>query len=89
MSENTLDAYAQARRNLAVEELAEAMWQLLDDMGKNGLSVCGFAKAQARIAFEPFIDRAESRIPHDNWMTLARAHQIVDCVNRGVEVPPE
>lgn len=76
-------------RDLAIEELAEAMWQLLDDMGKNGLSVCGFTKARARIAFEPFIDKAESRIPHDDWMTLERAEEIVRCVNRGVPVPPQ
>lgn len=34
--------------------LANAMWQLLDDMGESGLSVCLAAKAQARIAYEPF-----------------------------------
>lgn len=39
-----------------IEELRDAMWQLLDDMGPRGLSVCLAAKAQARIAFEPFMD---------------------------------
>lgn len=39
-----------------VDKLAEAMCQLLDDMGKNGLSVCVLAKAHARIAYEPFCD---------------------------------
>ena len=34
--------------------LVDAMWQLLDDMGRDGLCVCPAAKAQARIAFEPF-----------------------------------
>lgn len=36
--------------------LVEAMDQLLDDMGQTGQSVCLAAKAQARIAFEPFIN---------------------------------
>lgn len=37
-----------------VEALADAMCVLLNDMGENGKSVCGLAKAKARIAFEPF-----------------------------------
>lgn len=56
-----------------IEDLAEAMWQLLDDMGKDGRSVCLAAKAQARIAYEPF------NIPNMNWadwMSLADAEQI-------------
>jgi len=36
--------------------LIDAMDQLLDDMGPSGQSVCLAAKAQARIAFEPFLD---------------------------------
>jgi hypothetical protein len=39
-----------------VQRLADAMWQLLDDMGTHGLDVCLAAKAQARIAYEPFLD---------------------------------
>ena len=43
---------------MATEEqimaLAQAMGQLLDDMGKSGTCVCLAAKAQARVAFEPF-----------------------------------
>ncbi|SHJ71124.1 hypothetical protein SAMN05444159_1289 [Bradyrhizobium lablabi] len=39
-----------------VAALVEAMDQLLDDMGPNGQSVCLAAKAQARIAFDPFLD---------------------------------
>jgi len=39
--------------------LAEAMAQLLDDMGKQGKSVCLAAKAQARVAYEPFVDEPE------------------------------
>lgn len=38
-----------------VTELADAMWQLLDDMGPESQSVCLLAKAKARIAFEPFV----------------------------------
>lgn len=53
-----------------VQELADAMWQLLDDMGKTGLSVCLAAKAQARIAYEPFRDPTEQL---EDLMTLADA----------------
>jgi hypothetical protein len=42
-----------------IEALAEAMAQLLDDMGKTGQSVCLSAKAQARLAYQPFIDEPE------------------------------
>lgn len=45
-----------------IEALAEAMWQLLDDMGPEGRSVCLFAKAMARVAFEPFQD-PDARTP--------------------------
>ena len=34
-----------------VQALAEAMWQLLDDMRMSGLCVCLLAKAEARIAY--------------------------------------
>lgn len=37
-----------------VTALADAMWQLLDDMGEKGQTVCRAAKARARIAFEPW-----------------------------------
>ncbi|KTS39513.1 hypothetical protein NS228_04975 [Methylobacterium indicum] len=46
-------AAAVARRD-QVEALSDAMWQLLDDMGAEGTSVCHSAKASARIAYEPF-----------------------------------
>ena len=50
-----------------VRELADAMDQLLDDMGRNGTSVCLAAKAKARVAFEPFMepDAAELYMPLD------------------------
>lgn len=57
-----------------VAALAEAMDQLLDDMGTDGQSVCRAAKAQARIAFEPFRD------PDDDgrfMMSVAEAERIV------------
>lgn len=70
-------------------ELAEAMWQLLDDMAKDGLCVSGFAKARARIAFEPFISKEDDLMPNPEWLTLERALLICECVDRGVPVPPD
>jgi hypothetical protein len=40
-----------------IQDLIDAMDQLLDDMGVDGQSVCLAAKAQARIAFDPFLDQ--------------------------------
>lgn len=53
-----------------VKALADAMWQLLDDMGK-GQSVCLLAKIDARIAYEPFRDKSEPE--YDNWMSFQQA----------------
>jgi hypothetical protein len=53
--------------------LAEAMSQLLDDMGPSGLGVCLAAKAKARIAYEPFIDPDEREF----IMPLQMAQEIV------------
>lgn len=61
-------------RKHEVEYLANAMWQLLDDMGKRGASVCLAAKAEARIAFEPF---ADDDCPLDNLMTLDEARAVM------------
>lgn len=58
-----------------IEELADAMWQLLDDMGDHRQSVCLAAKAQARVAYEPFRDTSEPE--YDDWMTVAQAKQIL------------
>lgn len=58
-----------------VNELADAMWQLLDDMGKNGLSVCLCAKVQAVIAYEPFKTPFE-REAYDGMMPLADALEV-------------
>lgn len=58
-----------------VEELANAMWQLLDDMRESGQSVCLAAKAQARIAFEPFRDKSEPE--YENWISVEAANRIL------------
>jgi hypothetical protein len=58
-----------------ITALADAMWQLLDDMGKNGLSVCLAAKAEARRAYEPFITLEDSEICED-LMSMAEAEEI-------------
>ena len=55
------------------ESLRDAMWQLLDDMGEHGTSVCLQAKAEARIAFEPFILEDED----EGLMSLEEARRIV------------
>lgn len=49
------------------------MDQLLDDMGPTGQCVCNAAKAQARIAFEPF--RTEAIAP--DIMSLEEAKRII------------
>lgn len=54
-----------------VQELADAMWQLLDDMGKNGQSVCLLAKIDARIAYEPFRDKSEPE--YEDWLSYDEA----------------
>jgi len=61
-----------------IEVLADAMWQLLDDMGANGKSVCLAAKAQARIAYEPFADWTDwDQEMIDTWMPLEEAKRII------------
>ena len=63
-----------------ITALADAMWQLLDDMVRSGQDVCLASKAQARIAYEPFLDKDD---PADlDWMTLAEAEAIMDELNR-------
>ena len=57
----------------AVAALADAMWQLLDDMG-DGTSVCLAAKAEARVAYEPFRDPFDS-LP--GWMPLEEARRFL------------
>ena len=55
------------------ESLRDAMWQLLVDLGEHGTSVCLLAKAEARIAFEPFALEADV----DGLMLLEEAQRIV------------
>ena len=63
-----------------IEALAAAMDQLLDDMGKTGQSVCLAAKAQARVAFEPFRDKDDQ---DDDWlMPLDVAEEILRQCDR-------
>jgi hypothetical protein len=60
-------------------KLIDAMWQILDDMGKTGTSVCLATKAQARIAFEPFyqqLDEIHTDL-YDDWMSLEEAQAII------------
>ena len=76
------DAIAAAQ----VKAIADAMWQILDDMGLDGLGVCPAVKAQARIAYEPFLQAdfaAEPSLPPDYApsMTLEAAQAIMDEVN--------
>lgn len=59
-------------RELA-EALADAMNQVLDDMGKTGQSVCLYTKAKARIAWEPFRDHTAD----EYIMTLEDAQEII------------
>lgn len=57
-----------------INELVEAMVQLLDDMGPtNNCCACLAAKAQARIAIEPFL--TDDHAPED-LMPLALAKRI-------------
>lgn len=58
-----------------VERLADAMWQLLDDMRKDGQCACLLAIAKARLAYEPF----QSDDPEDNadLMPLEYAREVV------------
>lgn len=57
-----------------VEALADAMWQLLDDMGAKGTSVCELAKARARVAFDPFrLDALGEEAPLDYTLEAAQA----------------
>lgn len=58
-----------------IHDLKDAMWQLLDDMFDGGQSVCLAAKAQARIAFEPFRDGDSPECP--GWITLDEAKAII------------
>jgi hypothetical protein len=57
-----------------IEDLVEAVRQLLEDMGPDGLSVCLAVKAEARVALEPFLSKGDGK----NMITFARAHAIME-----------
>lgn len=58
-----------------VEALVAAMDQLLDDMGMAGQSVCLAAKAQARVALQPFLEKNDTA----EWlMPLDMAQRILE-----------
>lgn len=68
-----------------VRALADAMWQVLDDMGRHGLCLCPAAKAQARVAYEPFLQAEVAADPtlmpdYAPDMTFAEARAILDEV---------
>lgn len=54
---------AAAIKSAQIRALADAVLQVLDDMGDDGLSCCEFAKAQLRIAYEPFRDDSDGLTP--------------------------
>jgi hypothetical protein len=59
-----------------VYALAEAMEQLLDDMGPDRQSVCLAAKAKAHIAYEPFREMMGDEMP-ECYMPMADAERII------------
>lgn len=59
-----------------IDELVDAMGQLLDDMGADGTGVCLYAKAKARIAFEPFRE-----LDDEMEMSLTDAQTIIRRVS--------
>lgn len=59
-----------------VDELADAMWQLLDDMRTAGQCACLQAIAQARVAYEPF--RSDDPDANKDLMPLETAQRILD-----------
>lgn len=74
-----------------VAALADAMWQLLNDMGKTGKTVCGLAKASARLAYEPWFQAEKiSEELHDgdpmyaDWMTGVRLMTILHDIVIGI-----
>lgn len=57
-----------------VTDLIEAVWQVLDDMGTDGKCCCGAAKAQLRVAYEPF---SEEVGPTEGFLSLSEAERIL------------
>lgn len=48
-----------ALKQSSLDALISAVWQVLDDFGRDGKSVCAATKAQLRVAFEPFWTESE------------------------------
>ena len=63
----------EALQQQRIDALVDAMSQLLEDMGADGHTVCEMAKAQARLAFEPF--RHPIDVPD---YTLEQAQAVMD-----------
>lgn len=59
-----------------VDALADALWYMLDDMGSHGNCVSNAAKAQARVALEPWLQA--NKWPLD--YALDRAQAVVDDI---------
>lgn len=72
------------RTDKQIKALADAVWQVLDDMGAKGHSACGYTKALLRKAFEPWAEEQADGEP-DGWpdMTLADAEAIIKSVENG------
>jgi hypothetical protein len=63
-----------------IEDLVDAAWQVLEDMGARGHCCSAFAKAKLRIALELFIDRIGTV---DELMSLDAAVRVVsECDER-------
>lgn len=62
-----------------LQALVDAVWQVLDDMAEKGKCCCGAAKAELRIAFEPFRVQIEADDPGacDGFMPLEAAQSII------------
>ncbi len=52
-----------------IDALADAMCMVLNDMGNDGLSICVYVKAKARIAFAPFQLEDDGDLPSLDWAT--------------------
>jgi hypothetical protein len=59
-----------------IQALVDAAWQCLDDMSISGHSVCGLAKAQLRVAYEPFASDEDKQ--YGDWMTYESAKKMVE-----------
>lgn len=63
-----------------IQALADAMWQLLDDM-QDGTCVSPAARARARVAYEPFAPTDDPGAM-DDIMPLAEAEALLKGISR-------